>query len=496
MAEKVYKLQCPTCDRRLKVSVRSIAKTIVCPRCNARFTFDSQSNSAVADRRDLFGPPVSDDFSSEPASTKDAFENIDIEQVVAQATGPSRKLNKDDAQQHNRDNRSESQVASEWQKEKKVQSKFDESLQRNGIGLLILSIGLAAVPFFAGEADSLKPLMFYLPASAVVVAFLSSFMLAFAMRRSSIAAILLCGLPFVLIGTFSMVGFFWFLDGGKSKPAFVVEEEAIEEEGLAINDNELLDKGAVIDNAAAKFVPPKNRNRENIRRPVRPDEIADEHPVAPDVSESNLKPSEMTKPREMPDDKTVDELRGELKRANAISKNRNKVEILTARLDDEFSNALVSDSTIRSGDMRAGRFMFSKLAGKSTVYGKASFVFDPVVGLDIGHYDGVEDQWIDYIAPIVGAPEFSDSFVVPDDSKFVGLRFNFQGGGILGVQPVYSNSQSKKALGPWMGVAATPGHGKPVELISKNEIYGLVVYRERLKLVGVRLIEKPIGTVN
>lgn len=492
MNEKFYKLQCPTCSRRLKISSRSLAKSIVCPRCNAKFSIDTDSNSVVAEDNDLFGPPVSEEFSSERMEG-DAFENLDIDKVVtsnraAKESKAAKPESVDVLQAGAGSSANANSAAEQWQQEKKVQSKLDESLQRNGIGLLILSIGLAAVPFIAGKVEGLNSIIHYLPAVAVVVAFMSSFMLAFSLRRSSITAILMCAVPFLLIGVVSMVGYFLFLAPNSTRSA-VEEEQLVADEELQKDESEdlLLDKDAVENNVAAQFVPPQNRNRENIRRPVNPEKAPEipqpERKVETEVS--SFKPSELDIPKIA---ETKSELREELVAGAVATDNRWKLEKLLTRMNTELSKGGFSHDKIRSGNFPRG-LGISKLVGKSSVFGLASYTESPILGFDICHQAGLEDIWIDLIVPVRQKKrEFEDSFVVPENARLVGIRFNMDQVGILGVQPVYRIGDAGNVYGPWSGQAAAHEDRTLPELISETGVFGFVLYRDQLNLIGVRLI--------
>lgn len=484
MSENVYKLQCPTCSRRLKISSSSLAKSIVCPRCNARFTVDTQSNSVILSDNELFGPPVSEEFSS--GRTMDVgFENMDVEQVVHKSR-QKEMVNAARGQATEASSEVESSVAENWRNEKQVQSKLDESLQRNGIGLLILSIGFVAVPFLAGNIDSMKAVVRYLPAVAVVVAFLSSFMLAFSMRRSSIAAILMCSLPFLVIGALSMVGYFWFLDIDAKAEDKIAQDVIEDNDGDADPFNDLLlDKDAVQNNAASKFVPPGNRNRENVRRPVSPDKIVEKSKPQFDVNESKLRPSEIGKSN-IPTEDFSSTLRKELKTADLIADNRRKLSNLKTRMNDELSKGLFSNNLCKSSNFPEA-FELSKLIGRSSVFGTASYSASPINGFDFCHFDGMEDEWIDLVVPIVGAAEFGDSFVVPNDSHLIGMRFNADKLGILGIQPVFLTENSERVYGPWSGQAASENKNLP-SFISGYDIHGFVLYRDQFNLIGIRLV--------
>ena len=159
---------------------------------------DELSNTAVVQQEDLFGPPVSKDFSQHP----DPFENID--QLVGQEKKSKSFKNKETAL-----NPAEKEAMDGWSKNKKVSSKFEDSLSRNGIGLLILSAGLSLLPFVANSVEELKSFLFLAPMIAAGLAFVASFVLAYSLRRSNIGMVLVSGLPFILIGMIALGGHYY-----------------------------------------------------------------------------------------------------------------------------------------------------------------------------------------------------------------------------------------------------------------------------------------------
>ena len=83
MSDSKVRVRCPTCTRRLRIPSKISAKTIVCPKCNAKFKVDDQGRAVnLAGHNDWFGPPVNvEELIEEPPRetglNATAFDDID-----------------------------------------------------------------------------------------------------------------------------------------------------------------------------------------------------------------------------------------------------------------------------------------------------------------------------------------------------------------------------------------------------------------------------------
>ncbi len=532
MSEETVKIQCPNCERRLKILATKVAKAIVCPKCNTRFKLD-QSNSAVVDgENELFGPPISDNYSA------GLFEE-DIDHLLDDQRESTRKQPKQqekkkrtrkqlkygrDAKQGKKgqatgkdaDSASSNDAVNEaWNKEKRVTTKFEESLQRNGIGLLILATGLAMIPFFAGNVEGIQEYLSYFPIAAAAIAFLASFMIAQSMRRSNIASILLSGIPFLLICAISLGAYYYISNfvnvAGNDSSAADRVGQVDSDESAAVDPNDdkfTFDADSLDNSPAAKFVPQlKPKPKPQPRTDLDSDGSSDSRTATDNSSSRNpssrpssrignseLRPNRFPSPPDSGDaTETESEVGKDLKTALQISRTSDKTKAIELRLQQSLRKGLVSKGQIRKPSDLSTRYQLSDIAGRSTVYGIAHFSNRPMVGLDAARNLNGLDEGLYLFAPIIDEPEFEDSMVAGDGNSFVGINVHFTDDALVGVQSVFANAQGVESKSDWIGNPPQGNSFKKLRTSASSVLHGVVVYRQQLEAVGLQLIEKRIA---
>ncbi len=492
MEENSIKLQCPTCRQRLKIHAKSLAKSIVCPKCNGRFRITEQLKPKNVDRKELFGPPQSSMMSFEDSSA-DLFDDID-NVIESEALDRTEKPAPPRIEPAGSANTNASTVAEQWRNQKKVLSKSDESLNRNGTGLTILAFGLATVPMFASQVDSLQTYLGYLPPVAVGISFVAAFMLAYAKRRESVGAIILRCMPFCCVCFLAAVSFLFFVEPPPMQSLAGEKNEV--EQPFPKDDQPLLDKSAVENNAAANFAPPHKKFDNELvpvaPNPVEADDNETENPLENEnpLPKSSLKPSKIVVGGPVEHEPLETELQRGLALAKKVSENTDKIRVFKDRAINKLNRFLISKDRFVTGAEYGKKIGFSKCVGRETVYGTALFADEPIRGFDVGHMQGLEDNHFEFMVPIVGEPEFTDSFVVSQGSRFSGLRLNFDNQGIIGVQPIATTSDGLTKKGDWIGQSPTSAAGQIKTIMAKFNICGFVVYRDQFDTVGLRLIER------
>ena len=257
------------------------------------------------------------------------------------------------------------------------------------------------------------------------------------------------------------------------------------------NDRFTIDRDSITDNAAAKFVPPVH-NDDNAFDNSQPDSKISQ-PKTGDFStgntqstikQSRLRPTAVFQPQK-PKDEKRSELRNEIAASATILKNSDKLDVLNDRLPF-FERGLVSHGKIKS-PAELKEFELSSLAGKQTVYGIANFGRQAVKGFDVAHHENKVDSWFDLIVPIVDRPEFPDSIASSLDDRLTGLNVNVASDGIQGLQGIFENVQGQEKTGAWVGQPPSNGKFESIRTSNSN-IFGIVVYRNQLSAVGLRLI--------
>ena len=511
MADNFVRINCPTCDRRLKIPQRSVEKAIVCPKCNTTFRVDEQSNTVVMEgRNDLFGPPVSDEYSNGDFDSN-AFGDIDriIDQVAQDAEDDGKPLFQGPKTVRQLEVQTASNAraaADETKREPEAgKTKFEKSLGNNGVGLLILAVGICLIPFAAGNVTGLRPTLIYLPVVAILIAFVGCFMLAYSRRRESLASLVLACMPLMFMGLLCFGSYYYSKNFLPEKKLSRMERIALEEAEAAMADemNEVaameagqaervekdeadrltMDPNSINNNAASNFVPKRNP------KPIAPTDVPANKITPPEPHSPAIESSINTSPesRDAADQlESADPLARELAAASNRNSKAEKLQKLRLRMQNDLLKGSASHSQIREPALLQ-QYKLTEVAGRSTVFGFAHYSELPIRGLDFG-YRNDKDKLIDLVVPVVDEFQFKDSIVPPRGSRMVGVNVAVVGNGVVGLQGIFDQG-AKQRLGDWMG--SRPRGSKTIRLEAGGDIYGVIVYRDQLTAVGIQLIEKP-----
>lgn len=539
MKDRTIRFQCPACERRLKMPEPRPGKTIVCPKCNCQFKVDPRLGPVMVQggRNEIFGPPVDQALVDDRSLARDfnphAFDDIDHlinavedDQVqprptkkprtpVTQTPVKNRPTRSKRRRRGDREKKSRREkvvdTANKWAQEKVTRTKTDEKFQRNGIGLLILSVGLAVLPFVGADVEGLQAILPYVPMVGLATAFSGSFMLAWSMRRGNLRAVIWSGVWFVLIGLLCLGGYAYQtsitgtpragIEGGAENADSMDEPEAA--------DKLLIDPDSLDNNAAARFKPSKHiRPLADDKRPaaaaepvekpaaIRQPSTAETESGAGDadaedtVRESRLRPSELKTDRnKRPKPAPGKELESELKTAKAISLNNEKRNRLLQRISRVLNKGYVNRDVVQSPDDLRERFVVSEVAGKATVYGIAYYFDGPVSGFDTAYPENRPDSSFDLIVPIIDAPEFRDSITAIDsESQITAVNLNIDvSEGVVGLQAIFRTpgDSGKPKISKWIG--RSTDHPVTIEA-DGHRVHGVVTYKQQLKTVGVALV--------
>lgn len=550
MREKTIRLECPVCHRGLKIDQLKSGKTIVCPRCNSLFKMDdNQRPVAVPGRNELFGPPVQHARSDErkiptDGPVKGAFEDIDHlfeEKHIVPGSAPDSKPDRRSRESASKGNRkrqsalpspdetlsqrrrrqhqaSREQAAQQsakqqrtprrpapsasevWAQQKQTMSKSDERLQRNGIGLLILAVGLGAFPFIGQDIEELKPLLPWMPVAAVVVAVVGSFLLALSQRRAPLAGLLRAAIPLICICLLAL-GAYLFQQPLKSAAAIDDAETGIVEPDanpdLPVDDRLDFNADEINNNPASKFVPPrKDRPLASGRAPVvvaepnpRPADSPPGETAAP-ANESGIpENAENTARPVRPNNRDSSTTRAELARAVRASANDARREILTRRTESELIKGFVSRDELRRPDELKSNFVLSETAGQQTVYGIARFHVEPIQGIDAAFPANDIGSYLDMIVPIVGPAEFSNSIAPANrNSRLSALEVVVVADEVRGIRAVFTEPTNRQIRSSWLGLSGDDEGSVTTISAGNRKVYGVVTYKNGLKTTGVALI--------
>ena len=394
-------------------------------------------------------------------------------------------------------------ATTQWQREKRGSSKGDEKLGRNGIGLLILATGLAALPFFAGSVKELTWLIPYLPGAALTIAFLGTFLLAISKRRRGCGTIILSLFPFVFIAMACAGGYFYSKYILPSTPVEIAqqnEEEGVvgvgergnvDDPGPLPGDRITIDRDAINNNPAAKFVPRRGDPKADKQPAPQPDERrptgsavraeADGFQVAPSGRPGRR---EEFQPFAIPANAEAETNRSE----RIILPGSKKRNSLLQRADK--IKALVSRGEFHGADERCEGCSISKVIGEATVYGVA-FIADeiPIRGFDF--LGSSSNATLEIVAPFSGGQPLFDDSQFSRDEKMVlqGFNINRQNDeGVIGLQGIYSDGLGRTELGSWIGRAATDDEFSSIRIEADQRLTGFVLYRHRFRTVGIGLV--------
>lgn len=527
MKDRAIKLQCPACQRHLKIPELNPKKPIVCPKCNIRFRVDSQQRAWVdTGRKGWFGPSanravLNDARLTTPHEIRGAFEDIDHLFPGDKSADRSPSPKTDGSNRNPSVTQSRSEVAGaslgtevsdrnqtrvqdsavRWAKENSAMSKSDERLQRNGLGLLILATGLAMLPFVGRHVEGLHAILPYMPLAAAGLAFVGSFMLACSLRRGNLTVVLFSGVPFLLIGLVSLAGYYYQSALGASDPV-VDRPPANDPDGMNAadpndfernaSDEMVIDLNSITDNAASNFVPPRHEKPLAAdKKPAiasKPDNIAHAEPENRLTAEKTIDPE--------PDAHLLDgqhsgdaTIAAELKSALEVSLNAEKRIRLQDRIALEMTQGHVSRQTVVSPVDLQERFVLSEVAGEATVYGVAYFLSDPIGGFDVVFSQDGTNQTVESIVPIIDQAEFGDSIVaIREGFALIGLNVSIEPQGVVGLQGLFDNvGDQEKSSSKWAGQEPLDRPATTIEAAGRK-VHGIVAYRNQLKIVGIALI--------
>ncbi len=532
MKDHAIKLQCPACQRHLKIPRLNPKKAIVCPKCNGRFRIDAQQQAHVdTGRKGWFGPltnrvVVNDAGRTAPQEIQGAFEDIDHLLAGDKSTDRSLSPKSDGSNRKTSVTQSCSEAAEaslsakgtgsnqsrgldsgeRWAREKCAMSKSDERLQRNGLGLLVLATGLALLPFVGRHVEGLQTILPYMPLTSAGLAFIGSFMLACSLRRGNLAAVLFSGLPFLLIGLVGLGGYYYqsavvvknavdqFVQANGPEILNPVGDQEFEPDESDVMDVDLnsIDQNSIDNNAASNFVPPRHEQplaagKKPALAPV-PDNSVNTEPEHRLTAEKTVdrEPEAQRFEAEASGDSAI---AAELKSALEISLNAEKAVRLRDRIAAEMTRGHVNRQTVVSPVQLQERFVLSKVAGESTVYGVAYFLTVPIRGLDVAFSADGSTRTLEQIVPIIGESEFGDSIVpIEEGSALIGLNVNVQPQGVVGLQGLFTKvGDQAQSAGHWAGQEPRDGPTTTIETAGRS-VHGIVAYRSKLKIVGIALI--------
>ncbi|MEM9411172.1 MAG: hypothetical protein AAGA30_08670, partial [Planctomycetota bacterium] len=495
------RLQCPACESRLKIEKKYAYKAIVCPTCNTRFRVDQETSTVVIERsKDLFGLPVSDEVSNGEANS-DPFGNID--EIIARSEPPNSDSPKvSGSTQTEPETTPESSLVKKWKEEKKVTTRLDESLQRNGIGLLILSMGMSILPFAADNVEGLRPILPSIPTIVATLGFIATFMIAYSMRRASVLAILGSVLPWLLLCGVATGGYYYHQQQNLARevqPEFVEPKELVDEEGFDLDlgfdpidangpeDRLDFDADSIIDNAASKFVPGEKKdllpatNQNPSPSTFQPAPTKDFSPNLANAQNTEFRPNQIPHPElKIPDDDAGDGF-AELKQISDNVHRKKKLVSLQERKEKLQRGLISMDKVVRPYALSES-YKFSKTAGEKTVYGVALYDLNSIQGIDAV----AGTSTLEMITPIVDNRKYSSGIVIPENSQLVGLNVNLSEDGIVGLQGLFAGPDGSTLKSAWLGEKA--GTGSEIRLDADLPVQGVVVYLRQLVPVGIRLV--------
>ena len=504
MSNQYFKLKCPKCQRRLKVPSANLERRFVCPKCNTRFLIDEQLQVVLPQNHDLYGNPGCDDLNDDLSSSnadcpfdkvqefihhiKPAVRNRDLSPSPAAKTETGHDFLKA-TKTAEVNTAALSEVVAEL-------SMNDASLYRNGVWLLILSIGLCLLPFATNHSMGLGRVLAYMPFVSMFVALVGSFMMAFSMRRGNLGAVLMCGLPFFVISLISLGGHFYVRSLARAEAPSTDLQFASEIELPDGADRIVIDRDFVVENPAAKFVPPQHDLRvlgdgkKPVERPE-PDPAVTRLGATGSDSNHNNRPRPTAPQKRQPlavvPNPGVAE---ELQRAVAFDIDARKKSAIRERIESHLDKSLISLDHMQSPEPWGQPYRLTPVAGRATVYGVAYMARQSLVGFDIVTVADTTNRRIGQVIPIMGVPEFRDSVAAPQGFRFVGLNAHFASNGLVGLQGVFQSSDTGKIeLSPWVGQPANARSSISIHTTNNGSVYGIVTYKDKWDTVGLRLIE-------
>ena len=514
MPKKFRRFDCPFCSRNLKVRSEQIHKKIFCPRCNtillAELDGDQLTLSAAPEQTEIFGPPVHRDFIQAEISEADptiqnesdlddlpvaeeAYEDLPIEDLPVAEEAHSK--------------------AESWARQhSEIQSGFDDVCIRAGIGLLLIGIALLLIPWVRTLLSAASALPIDLTLIGFNVSILAAGMLAFAKRRKPkrmfgvmtglaipvTALALLTPTPppienktvYIQYTNPPTSGFetdieddrpseFVGVTGKSPTGNFVSPSE--DEPKIAVSENRKPEQFSP--NRTLSITPVDDGEKQQLSEfSINPAKDAKQTgPLVPLNSREHIKSS-----------RPVAQIRAEFERAmgnwklHPATASSSKTKSLNER-SKSFKKSAVSRFQPREPAMRRD-YRVTQAAGRNTVFGNAIYGQLPIHGIDVDGKGNAPELFV----PIADGPEFDDTLAWDENFFLVGFNVNIEGA-VLGVQGVFAPFENEQlnmehqVVGPWYG---RPPAGNKMQSVSSygNPVYGVVVYRDKLDIVGLSLV--------
>jgi hypothetical protein len=392
---------------------------------------------------------------------------------------------------------------------------------------MILSFGLSLLPLAAGAVPWVQEFLPMLLAAALLLAFLSCFMLAYSRRRENMASVILAVMPLLFVGFLSFGTYYLannflpnldtanLLDGNDDDDAgpFFEPEPPLnldgdgradepnkdEEPEIDKSDRLTMDPNSINNNPAARFVP--KRNQKPVAPMVSPSSgrdgavVADESGKVERNVSGQQRPTERGADERTPDRKPLladrneaaEQLEDSIKRKAMRQRYQRLLERTEQDVDaGSLQKGYVSVGEVRRPDELRNDFELSSIAGRLTVYGTAYYSRHEIAGFDLAFRDD-RDQVFDVVVPTVETGEFKESLVPPPGFRMRGLNVLLDDAGVRGMQCIYSKG-ARSDVGPWVG--QTPGSESVIQLDVVGDLHGLVVYRDGWSVVGLQLITR------
>lgn len=496
MAEKFKRFDCPFCDRGLKIPTEHLGKKILCPRCNtillAELDGDRLTLTAAPQQNELFGPPVHRDFIKAEVSEADPFlqDESDLNEDLPNHSIPMAE------ESHSK--------AEDWaRKHSKIQTRFDDCCIRAGIGLVLVGVALLLVPW--ARAVLLAP---GLPVDLTVIGFVASIlgvgMLSLAKRRRPkkmfgvlfglaipVAALALLTPAQIPIEEENKTRYVKYSNPAANGTQDIRSQNTIDSDrpsdfvGLTGD----VPTGVFIPRSVTKAEIAKSENPKPQFSPSKP------LPISPvdNLEKTSLANSpNIQSADEQPEKRSAEQISTEFRKAmrswvlHPALADSSKTSALNER-SKYFEKSVVNRRKPHEQTMRR-QYSVTDAAGRNTVFGNAIYRTLPIHGIDVASKGNVPELFV----PIHDGPEFDDTLAWDENFFLVGFNVNVKTA-VLGVQGVFApfeNGQlnmERQVVGPWYG---RPPAGNDMQSVTSygNPVYGVVVYRDKLDIVGLSLV--------
>lgn len=503
MSQEFFRFDCPACQRQLKVPEQGIYKKIFCPRCNCILEASQPDTgsllefSVASKQANICGPPVHRDFIraeiSADVSQQSPHEPVGRDCAGESATQQTEKFSK----------------AKNWaKKHSKVQTVFDEYLIRIGIGGLLVGISMLLVPWVRTVLLKVPPLPFNLPLLGLLICGFAIVSLGIVSRRKPkriISLLLGLGLPVVALVLFMPPPIM-----PEASPVAVaylpqsLPDEPKRKEGKFVGLTEKAPTASFVpesekpDSGSSKSQTPEASNTRRL-----PNQVFPISPIKGDVKEFDSENTPIIKRIEVKPTRllgksritrrTPEQLKNDFINAwkrwelNPALSDEAKLSRLKVR-EKEFQHTRTSKRVLRDEKAKLD-YGVTDAAGKSTVFGNAVFRRLPIHGIDVGSVGNRLEKFL----PLSTGPEFDDSLAWDANFFLVGLNVNANSF-VEGVQGVFAPvvdgelNMDEQVTGPWYGEPAAKSSDLKTTTSFGNPVYGVVVYKNKLDIVGLSLV--------